>query len=963
MLSLVLCVLMTLSALPVAFAADGGENAPSLGAQFFLQTTNAENAKFVLDTADSELQKLNLNAKIDESLDKDVGLGINPKSTIEKIGLVIDLNSVDGICRTLDSLKTKVLDVKDNALFVLTLSAGAKLLLGDIYNFSLKTWKTGLKRTANDAEIINNLVSALGENAKLFSKVVDKSFNLGAFKFAFSLDELLGEDGVSGLVKGLLVGLVHKDKNSEEYKAAYSKAKTDFDSFVFEDFIPLLLKDKLPGFNLSKTMNIDRLFSVLLECGWKDYFIEDIKSIKINKEGEALEKLSEIMEFDGENIDTNLPLDSSKGLKSQLNNVHGYVVCQFFPGFKNWEKGSDIKLLGKNYSNFLKYISKHFFGNESAKPVDILKYILSSIAAVNPDSSVAEYSAAISGSKDLKDAVKSLLILGAKKSEIPVNEKAASYENVLGDYLAYYANQFTDLGYAAGSGKSVWTVLNDILNVYLIDKGFAKAFNLNVTKNDSFFSKLDKIIATTKVWSMTGTKKQYKSEEFIKGFIDSLLSFNIEKAFDLTVVRFSDDFGSLNLSVLLYNIAYNFLNNWFGSPVIVACNTSAPFQTGFDNKSLKVPVEKMLTKLNEKKAAIVPPFLFAGALAIEMLGKEKTEVNVSSVAVSNQIYTGKEIVPSCVYVTVNGKKVKIPSYNFKAELLNNKELGTADGTLTLDGAVKNVTVDVRFNIVLGKVSGLKASSTGTGSIALSWNKVPGAKAYVVEYTVKGKKISKTVSGNTLTVTGLSAGTTYSFSVKAVSGSHSGAAAVLSASTRPAKVTGLKLKSRTSTTVTLSWNKVVGAKKYEVQMLKNGKWVTVATTTKTSAAIGKKHIKQNSSYSFRVRAVGAGGNGEYSAVLKVYSGLAKVTKLKATKKTQSSVTLSWKKVAGAKRYEVWVSNGKKWVKTAVVKKNTAVIKKGLKKNTSYKFKVRAYKTVSKVNVYGDYSSTVKVKTAK
>ena len=962
-LSLVLCVLMALSTTAVAFAADSEEGKPTLGAQYFLSTTDSENAKFVLDMLDEQLKKMDLNAELDKNLDKDVGLGINPKKAISTLGLVIDMNSVDGLCRTLDSLKTKVLDIKDSIAFI-AFRPLAKSLLGDIYNFSLKTWKTGLKRTANDAEIINNFIAALGENSKVFAKVIDKSFDLGALGYAFSLDDLLGEDGVSGLIKGWLVSLIHKDEASEEYKAAYAKAKTDFDSFLFEDLIPLLLKDKLPGLNLNKDMSVDRLFSVILECGWKDYFIEDIKSIKIKAEGEALEKLSEIMEFDGQNIDTdNLPLDSSKGLKAQLNDIHGYIICQFFPKFDGWVKGSDIKLLGKNYASFMKYASKHFFGNENAEPVDILKYILNSIAAVNTDSAVAEYAAAVANCKDLKDAIKAVLILNAKKNDIPVNEKAAGYENVLGDYIAYYANKFTDLGYGAGSGRNMWNVINDLLNVYLFDKGFAKALNLNVARSDSLFTKLDKIINVTKIWSMTGTKRQYKSEEFIKGFLDSVLNFDIEKALDLTVVRFADDFGTLNLSVLLYNISYNFLNNMFGTPVIVACNTSAPFQTGFENKSLKVPVEKMLTKLNEKKAAIVPPVLFAAALAIETLGDKKTEVNIQGVSVSEQVYTGKEIVPSCVYVTVNGKKVKIPSYQFTASLANNKEPGTASGTLALDGAVKNAAVNVRFNIVLGKVSGLKLTKSSSNSLTLAWNKVTGAKGYVVEYTAKGKKISKTVSSNTVTVTGLSAGSAYSFKVRAVSGSHSGAAAVLSATTKPARVTGLKLKERTSTSITLTWNKVTGAKKYEVQMLRNGKWVTVATTTKNSAVIGKKYIKANSSYSFRVRAVGSGGYGEYSAALKVYSGLAKVSKVKATKKTQSSVTLTWSKVSGAKRYEVWVSNGKKWVKAATVSKNTAVIKKGLKKNTAYKFKVRAYKTVSKVNIYGDYSSTVKVKTAK
>ena len=95
-LSLVLCVLMALSGATVAFAADSEEAVSSLGAQYFLSTTNAENAKFVLDAADKELAKQNLNAKIDENLDKEISLGsqnsilkINPKTTLNRIGLVI----------------------------------------------------------------------------------------------------------------------------------------------------------------------------------------------------------------------------------------------------------------------------------------------------------------------------------------------------------------------------------------------------------------------------------------------------------------------------------------------------------------------------------------------------------------------------------------------------------------------------------------------------------------------------------------------------------------------------------------------------------------------------------------------------------------------------------------------------------------------------------------------------------
>ena len=66
------------------------------------------------------------------------------------------------------------------------------------------------------------------------------------------------------------------------------------------------------------------------------------------------------------------------------------------------------------------------------------------------------------------------------------------------------------------------------------------------------------------------------------------------------------------------------------------------------------------------------------------------------------------------------------------------------------------------------------------------------------------------------------------------------------------------------------------------------------------------------------------------------------KAKAGKK---KVSVSWKKVTGAKKYEVYRSAKKKsgYKKVSTVKTNKLTDKKKLKKGKKYYFRVRAYKT--------------------
>ena len=86
-------------------------------------------------------------------------------------------------------------------------------------------------------------------------------------------------------------------------------------------------------------------------------------------------------------------------------------------------------------------------------------------------------------------------------------------------------------------------------------------------------------------------------------------------------------------------------------------------------------------------------------------------------------------------------------------------------------------------------------------------------------------------------------------------------------------------------------------------------------------------------------------------------------LKVTAGTKSA-KLTWNKQTGATGYVVYMATSKdgKYSKITTVKGNSNVsyTKKSLTTGKTYYFKIRAYKTVDKTNIYGSYISIKSVK---
>ena len=278
-------------------------------------------------------------------------------------------------------------------------------------------------------------------------------------------------------------------------------------------------------------------------------------------------------------------------------------------------------------------------------------------------------------------------------------------------------------------------------------------------------------------------------------------------------------------------------------------------------------------------------------------------------------------------------------------------------------------------LTLAKVTGFKVKSLTSTNVTLQWNKNTSASGYEIEQYKSGKwvNVAKITSNATTsyTVKGLAAGTAgYKFRMRAVKDSvYSDYTSALSVNTNPYGVSGFKCSSKSSTSVTLKWNKGTTASGYQLQQYKNGKWVTIYTANKaTNTSYTVKKLKAGTAgYRFRIRAYKIYGNtkqyGSWSSEVKVNTNPYGVGGFKAKSTAKNSITLGWNKGTTASGYQLQQYKGGKWVTvyTGTKATSTSYTVKSLKANTSYKFRIRAYKTYGNTKQYGSWSKVLTVKT--
>ena len=281
------------------------------------------------------------------------------------------------------------------------------------------------------------------------------------------------------------------------------------------------------------------------------------------------------------------------------------------------------------------------------------------------------------------------------------------------------------------------------------------------------------------------------------------------------------------------------------------------------------------------------------------------------------------------------------------------------------------TYELLDNPALAKVTGAKLTGRAADALRINWSKNASADGYIVEMYQNGKwaRVAKITNNSTTTFrkAGLKASTVYKFRVRAykMSGKtalYSNYSATVTARTNPSVIKGAKLTGRAADALRINWSKNASADGYIVEMYQGNKWVRVAKiTSNNTTTFRKAGLKASSVYKFRVRAYKMSGKtalyGNYSTTVTARTNPSIVKGVKIGGKAKDALRVNWTKNASAQGYIVEMYKGGKWVRVAKITNNstTTFRKAGLAKNTTYKFRVRAYHMSGKTALYGNYGS--------
>ncbi len=366
----------------------------------------------------------------------------------------------------------------------------------------------------------------------------------------------------------------------------------------------------------------------------------------------------------------------------------------------------------------------------------------------------------------------------------------------------------------------------------------------------------------------------------------------------------------------------------------------------------------------------------------QQLAMSECNIKLSATKVT---YSGKPLTVSTTITNpVTGEKLtkSVEYADYHTQYYDNTNVGVARAVVTANKY--GIYSDLRtwrgnyreshtmyYTILPASPTNVKYTISKKNYATVTWTKTDSAQKYRVQYSTNGGKswkTAKTTTNGKYTMK-LNKKYKYMFRVKSIgtgldqNGKTQTYESLKYATAKLKTVSNLKATNvLISGKPKISWSKVKGASKYSIyrSTSEDGTYTKLYTTKKNYYTDNK--AKVGTKYYYKVVTV----HPKNSAANSVLSNdVAKICKLKRpfiklSNKSKGKIKVTWKKVSGASKYEVYrKASGGKWKKVKTTTTTSWINKSGLKKGKTYYYKVKAIKADNTV-ANSAYSAYKKIK---
>ncbi|XP_076861783.1 receptor-type tyrosine-protein phosphatase eta isoform X5 [Brachyhypopomus gauderio] len=268
-----------------------------------------------------------------------------------------------------------------------------------------------------------------------------------------------------------------------------------------------------------------------------------------------------------------------------------------------------------------------------------------------------------------------------------------------------------------------------------------------------------------------------------------------------------------------------------------------------------------------------------------------------------------------------------------------KGSGGPGGTSTPSATVAPTVISSTRKTIPDIVTNLSISNKTTSSVSLNWNLSNGI-SYKIQWT-DGYSNRSNTSNTCYTVTGLTPGVNYTFSVTAVAADGTeGAPTSISAFTFPDIVTNLSTSDKTTSSVSLKWNLSNGISSYYKIQWTDGSYSNSTNSSNISnTSYTVTGLTPGVNYTFSVTAVAADGTEGAPTSISAFTNPYVVANLSVSNKMNSSLSVYWNLSNGNSSYYkiMWSDGSYSKVNTT---SNTCYTVTGLTPGVNYTFSVTA-----------------------